>query len=40
MGRGGREVVVGCRGCSLWVRVGFAVVEEEDGEETGEERKG
>jgi diphthamide biosynthesis protein 4 len=25
------EVVVGCRGCSLWLRVLFGVVEEEDG---------
>jgi diphthamide biosynthesis protein 4 len=25
--RGGREVVVGCTGCSLWVRVAFGVVE-------------
>lgn len=29
--RGEREVLVGCEGCSLWVRVGFAVEEEEDG---------
>lgn len=25
---GGREVMVGCRGCSLWLRVLFGVVEE------------
>jgi diphthamide biosynthesis protein 4 len=30
--RGGREVVVGCAGCSLWVRVAFGVVEAEAGE--------
>lgn len=30
---GGREIVVGCRGCSLWIRVGFGVVEECDDEE-------
>lgn len=28
--RGEKEVLVGCEGCSLWVRVGFDV-EEEDG---------
>ncbi|KAF2242586.1 hypothetical protein BU26DRAFT_128928 [Trematosphaeria pertusa] len=27
--RGGREVLVGCEGCSLWVRVGFEVEVEE-----------
>jgi hypothetical protein len=26
--RGGREVVVGCHGCSLWLRVGFGVVDD------------
>lgn len=26
--RGEGEVLVGCRGCSLWVRVEFGVVEE------------
>lgn len=26
-GRGEKEVLVGCRGCSLWVRVGFDVEE-------------
>lgn len=31
--KGGREIVVGCAGCSLWIRVGFAV--EEHGEGTG-----
>lgn len=33
--RGEGEVLVGCGGCSLWVRVGFGVEEEgmEDGEE-------
>jgi diphthamide biosynthesis protein 4 len=25
--KGGREVVIGCRGCSLWIRVGFGVAE-------------
>lgn len=35
MEKGGREVVVGCRGCSLWVRVGFGVVDDED-EDDGE----
>lgn len=25
---GGREVVVGCVGCSLWWRVGFEVLDE------------
>jgi len=34
--RGGREVVVGCVGCSLWVRVGFGVVEDEEGEQEGQ----
>ncbi|KAE9963845.1 hypothetical protein EG328_011008 [Venturia inaequalis] len=34
---GGREIVVGCRGCSLWIRVGFGVVEE--GEDEGAHRK-
>jgi diphthamide biosynthesis protein 4 len=29
--KGGREVVVGCCGCSLWLRVGYGVVEETDG---------
>jgi diphthamide biosynthesis protein 4 len=28
--KGGREVVVGCIGCSLWLRVGFSVAEEGD----------
>lgn len=27
------EVLVGCVGCSLWIRVGFAVAEEEEEEE-------
>jgi curved DNA-binding protein CbpA len=27
--RGGREVVVGCCGCSLWLRVGFGVVDDD-----------
>ena len=26
-GRGEKEVLVGCEGCSLWVRVGFDVEE-------------
>jgi diphthamide biosynthesis protein 4 len=39
MARGGREVVVGCRGCSLWVRVGFGVVEEDEGLKDGEENR-
>lgn len=30
---GGRELLVGCVGCSLWLRVGFGVVSE--GEENG-----
>ncbi|KAH7062387.1 CSL zinc finger-domain-containing protein [Macrophomina phaseolina] len=30
-GGGGAEVLVGCVGCSLWMRVGFAVIEEEEG---------
>ncbi|KAK7542533.1 diphthamide biosynthesis protein 4 [Phyllosticta citribraziliensis] len=30
-GAGAGEVLVGCCGCSLWVRVGFAVEEEEEG---------
>lgn len=30
---GGRELLVGCVGCSLWLRVGFEVVSE--GEENG-----
>ncbi|QDS67525.1 hypothetical protein FKW77_002311 [Venturia effusa] len=30
---GGREIVVGCGGCSLWIRVGFGVVEQADKEE-------
>jgi diphthamide biosynthesis protein 4 len=25
--KGGREVMVGCRGCSLWIRVGFGIVD-------------
>jgi diphthamide biosynthesis protein 4 len=29
--KGGREVVVGCIGCSLWLRVGFGIAEESDG---------
>lgn len=32
-GAGAGEVLVGCCGCSLWVRVGFAVEEEEEEEE-------
>jgi len=35
--KGGREVVVGCVGCSLWIRVGFGVVD--DGEHNGTEVK-
>jgi len=31
--KGGREIVVGCAGCSLWIRVGFGV--EEHGEGSG-----
>ncbi|KAK7522121.1 uncharacterized protein IWZ02DRAFT_123728 [Phyllosticta citriasiana] len=31
-GGGAGEVLVGCCGCSLWVRVGFAVEEEEEEE--------
>jgi diphthamide biosynthesis protein 4 len=31
--KGGREIVVGCAGCSLWIRIGFGV--EEHGEEMG-----
>lgn len=27
--KGGREVVVGCKGCSLWIRVGFGIVEDD-----------
>lgn len=35
-GAEGREIVVGCCGCSLWIRVGFGVVEEEEeGKEGG-----
>jgi len=26
--KGGKEVVAGCSGCSLWVRVGFSVADE------------
>lgn len=29
--RGGREIVVGCAGCSLWIRVGFAVENHGEG---------
>jgi diphthamide biosynthesis protein 4 len=29
---GGREIVVGCGGCSLWIRVAFVVVDEGEGE--------
>jgi diphthamide biosynthesis protein 4 len=32
--KGGREVVVGCKGCSLWIRVGFGVVEGEEVNDT------
>jgi diphthamide biosynthesis protein 4 len=28
--KGGREVVVGCCGCSLWLRIGFSIADEED----------
>lgn len=35
-GLGEREIVVGCCGCSLWVRVGFGVVEGGDDEEEEE----
>jgi curved DNA-binding protein CbpA len=31
--KGGKEIVVGCAGCSLWIRVGFGV--EEHREEVG-----
>jgi diphthamide biosynthesis protein 4 len=34
---GGREIVIGCGGCSLWVRVSFGVVEEDGGEREGKE---
>ena len=30
------ELMVGCADCSLWLRVHFAVAEEEGGEEDGE----
>ncbi|OCK75217.1 hypothetical protein K432DRAFT_446842 [Lepidopterella palustris CBS 459.81] len=33
--RGGREVLVGCVGCSLWLRVGFGVVGGEEGDTGG-----
>lgn len=32
--KGGREVVVGCCGCSLWLRVAFDVTDDNDNEDS------
>ncbi|KIW03200.1 uncharacterized protein PV09_05426 [Verruconis gallopava] len=37
--RGGREVVVGCKGCSLWIIVGFSSVEEDEVDERNGSQK-